>query len=308
MDHTLFRRFLGSAIVVVMLSLVIAGLQFYGVINMALGRFCFESVWIIGVGGIIFSEWVWKKKFGLKLVIGVAASAVLGIGIYCLDAWAKTHGSLASPSAPPVAQNTAQANPSQTPAAAPADSKWPKHTSKHSTLVTSTPAQNPIPSAPPLVRSNSGGSNNSQIRTVSQGPGSAFSVGQTGGVTAGTYIGPVEPKVGYRKKESNGSIQLEIWVDKPYPSAKFAVVCDRPCKAVDAKIDWGGSDPGTRIFPEAGYGIVGKPGEYPDIAAFVVYHPETFGTDITLKGTVKSDDNLPFNIIKVERLTITPPR
>jgi hypothetical protein len=307
MDHTLLRRFLGSSIVVVMLSLVIAGLQFYGVINMALGRLCFELVWVIGVVGIIFSEWVWKKKLWLKVVVGSVASAALGIGIYCLDAWAKTHGAPTSPSTPQIAQNAAQANPPQTSSAGPADSTQPKPTSKHSVADTSAPTQNPTPSAPPLVQSNSGGSNNSQIRTVSQGPGSAFSIGQTGGVTAGTYVAPVEPTVGYRKTESNGSIQLDIWVDRPYPAAKFAVKCDRPCTGVDASIDWGGSGPGTRIYPEAGAGIIGKPGEYPDIVALVVYHPETFSPDNTLKCTVKADDNLPFNIIYVKRLSVVLP-
>jgi hypothetical protein len=307
MDHTLFRRFLGSAIVVVMLSLVIAGLQFYGVINMALGRFCFELVWIIGVGGIIFSEWVWKKKLWLKLVVGSVASAVLGIGIYCLDAWAKTHGSPVSPSVPLITQNTAQANLPQRSAATPTYLKPPRSTLHHSAPVTSAPIQSPTPSAPPLVQSNSGG-NNSQIGTVSQGPGSAFSVGQTGGVTAGTYVAPIEPKVGYHESKNGAVDDLEIWVDRAYPDAKFAVFCDRPCKAIDASIDWGGRAPGARLSPEVSYGTIGKGGEHPDIVALVVNQPGTFGTDITLKCTIRADDNLPFNVLKVRALSIKPPR
>ncbi|MGA2635803.1 MAG: hypothetical protein ABSF16_16330 [Terracidiphilus sp.] len=110
MDHTLLKRLLGSGIVVAMLALIIAGLQFYGVINMALGRSCFLAVLSIGVAGIVFSEWVWKQNIWLKIAVGFVASLVLGIGIFWLDTWAKTHGS---------EQSTAAAMPASPPASSP---------------------------------------------------------------------------------------------------------------------------------------------------------------------------------------------
>jgi hypothetical protein len=105
---------------------------------------------------------------------------------------------------------------------------------------------------------------------------------------------------------SDGSIKLQIWVDAPYPDAKFAVICDRPCKAVDSSIDWAGRVPAVQIGPEIEMGMVGKAGERPDTVALIVDHPAVLGTDISVKCTIRSVDGLPFDVTDVKTLTIKP--
>jgi hypothetical protein len=58
--------------------------------------------------------------------------------------------------------------------------------------------------------------------------------------------------------------------------------------------------------PAVEVGIVGEPGEYPNIAAVVVDFPAVFDTGMSLKCTVKSADGLPLKITAVKTLTIEP--
>ena len=142
---------------------------------------------------------------------------------------------------------------------------------------------------------------------INQGPCSNFQLGGSNNQQESNckFDNP-PPNIKYKKTESDGSVELQIWVDKPYPDAKFAVLCDRPCKAVDGKIDWGGRHPGIRFSPEVEVGIIGTPGEHPDIAVFLVDQPPVFGTDISLTCTVKSADGLPFAVTGVRLLNIEP--
>jgi len=92
MNHTLVKRIVGSAFVVLVITFVVAGLQFYGVISMALGRICFFFAWWIGVAGIVFSEWLWQRRRRDKIAVGLSAALILGLCLFRLDGWAKAHG------------------------------------------------------------------------------------------------------------------------------------------------------------------------------------------------------------------------
>jgi hypothetical protein len=92
MDRAILNRLLGSAIVALVLTLSVAGLQFYGVINMTLGRICFIGVFSVGCGGIVFSEWLWKQEVRTKVFAGMLGILLWAFVIWRMDEWARTHG------------------------------------------------------------------------------------------------------------------------------------------------------------------------------------------------------------------------
>jgi hypothetical protein len=151
------------------------------------------------------------------------------------------------------------------------------------------------------------GNNNGQVGgSISTGPCSNV---QTGGSnnqqTTNCTLDDLPPKIRWTKTEGNGLAGIQIWVDKAYPDAKFAVICDRPCAPVSGVIDWGGRHPNVIISPEV---ETGTPDGYPNVAAFVVDHPAVFSTDISLKYSVRSSDGLPFTVKDVMLLNIGPKR
>jgi hypothetical protein len=102
-------------------------------------------------------------------------------------------------------------------------------------------------------------------------------------------------------------VSFKIWVDRDFPNAKFVVICDRPCVALEAHIDWNGHEPKAGMKPDADTATLPDVPDSEKLAAFLVYHPEVFGPDVTLVGAVKSSDGTPLRIIGVKPLTITPP-
>jgi hypothetical protein len=73
------------------------------------------------------------------------------------------------------------------------------------------------------------------------GSGNGVSVGQQGGITAGTIIlGPPPPKLTWEPVDGQGDpntkpehprAYVRIYLDRSLPDAKFGIFCDRPCKA-----------------------------------------------------------------------------
>jgi hypothetical protein len=90
--HTLLKRIAGSAILILLLTCLIASLTFYGVIDVGLGRLFLILVFILGVGGVIFSEWLWKQDLAIKIVVGVVVCIVWAFALIKLDGWARSHG------------------------------------------------------------------------------------------------------------------------------------------------------------------------------------------------------------------------
>jgi hypothetical protein len=112
MNHSLLKRIVGSAFVVLVVTFLIAGLQFYGVISIALGRICFLIAWFIGVAGIVFSEWLWQRRIRDKIVVGISAAFIFGLCLFFLDKWAKANGPTTN--AAPEATSATSATPSPT--------------------------------------------------------------------------------------------------------------------------------------------------------------------------------------------------
>ncbi|MGO9167796.1 MAG: hypothetical protein ACLP56_13085, partial [Candidatus Sulfotelmatobacter sp.] len=55
---------------------------------------------------------------------------------------------------------------------------------------------------------------------------------------------------------SPGAVYFKIWVDRDFPNAKFAVICDHPCKAVEGHIDWEGHPPKSMLGPDVDFGTL----------------------------------------------------
>jgi hypothetical protein len=81
-------------------------------------------------------------------------------------------------------------------------------------------------------------------------------------------------------------------------SPKFAVVCDRSCKATI----------GRAIFTNGGF----SGGDYwravpdhPEIAAFVVGQPNPMPSNARYSACVESSDDKPIKVVSVHQLTVT---
>ena len=94
-------------------------------------------------------------------------------------------------------------------------------------------------------------------------------------------------------------------MDKAYPGAMFAVVCDRPCEPIAGEIDWGQNRPSMVIGPEVRYGHPNNPDPVLFVAAFRVDFPAVLAPDYGVFATVKSADGSPLVIREVDTLTLT---
>jgi hypothetical protein len=146
---------------------------------------------------------------------------------------------------------------------------------------------------------------------VTQGPCSNLQVGGKGNRQATNCTFDTQPRTISFKTigpSVSSSVSVKVWVDRDFPNAKFVVICDHPCKAIEGHIDWEGHPPSTMMGPEVETGTVPNIPDTEKLAVFVVDHPEVFGPDISLLGVVKSSDDAPIRLIGVKSLTITTPR
>jgi hypothetical protein len=167
----------------------------------------------------------------------------------------------------------------------------------------------PVPPQPPVEQHGTG--NGAVGGSITQGPCSNLQVGGVGNQQTTNCTIDTPPRTISLKVLSNSpasSISFKIWVDRDFPNAKFVVICDRPCKAIDGNIDWEGRPPNGAMLPQVQIGTVPGIPETGKVAAFVVDHPEVMGSDVSLMGVVKSSDGEPIRIVGVKPLTITPPR
>ncbi|HEV2350205.1 MAG TPA: hypothetical protein VG028_10220 [Terriglobia bacterium] len=92
----------------------------------------------------------------------------------------------------------------------------------------------------------------------------------------------------------------EIWVrisiDRTFTDAKFAVICDRPCKAIQ----------GQTLSPYGGYiqSSSGSIPNYPNLAAYVVNGPNPMPSDDQYLALVESEDADPVRIVDVKTLRL----
>jgi hypothetical protein len=210
----------------------------------------------------------------------------------------------------PTVQNATPSNPTNS-ATPPHDDAPPNSES---------PSVKPIPKAKPLRAKDHTESNpipssrtgdegtvgkNSQSAppvVLKDSPGSAISFGQQGGITAGTVnIGSPEPQLTWSAIEKSPPENAKhprayarITVDRSFPDAKFAVICDRPCSGVEADRLPGSNSVSMGNFP----GV-------PNVAPFIIIGPNPFPADIGDVLGVEPEDDQPVRILDVRKLALT---
>jgi hypothetical protein len=95
-------------------------------------------------------------------------------------------------------------------------------------------------------------------------------------------------------------VSVKISIDKMFADAKFAVVCDRPCKAVRGEI---------LLPPEGGVALPswGTIPEHPEIAAFAANQTNPMPSNCGYRAYVESADTSPVKIVAVKPLTVGKP-
>lgn len=88
-----------------------------------------------------------------------------------------------------------------------------------------------------------------------------------------------------------------VHIDRTFLDAKFAVVCDRGCKAVS------GSAMGKGGYYQSDWGSIPN---HPEVAAFVVNSPNPMPANDIYRACVESPDTQPVNVVAVKTLTIDP--
>jgi hypothetical protein len=165
------KVFLGSAIVSLFVCVVLGGLSASGVVSMLATHVLFAIATVVAVIGVVTAGKIFRQRRPLIILSGVVTFLLVGSGLFVLDRLlAHERNELDSLSSPPLAR---------VPAAP-----------------TLFPSSN---SAPTTVNQQQGGRNNVQTGPITQGPGSALSFGQQGGITAGTIN--VNPEWGLTKEQ-----------------------------------------------------------------------------------------------------------
>ena len=118
-------------------------------------------------------------------------------------------------------------------------------------------------------------------------------------------FGPIPPTVSFELfdrpplPEAAPQQWIRISINKTFLDPKFAIICDRPCKALSAGIILG-----------LGGGIAqvnwGKIPDRDDIAAISVNQPNPMPSDAKVEAVVASEDDRPVKILSVRSLTIDP--
>jgi hypothetical protein len=166
------------------------------------------------------------------------------------------------------------------------------------------PKQDTKTAAAPSVSTSA--ENSPAVGSVTQGPGSAFSVNQQGGATIGTVnVGFSLPKVSWvltsayapLKEAKHPQVWVELSIDRIFVDAKFAVVCSRPCTAVY----------GSPKSPhgEVSQGDWGSIPNRPNVVVFVTNVPNPMPADTKYSGCIESNDDVPVEIVDVQPLTIS---
>ena len=127
MDRTTARKIIGSPFFSVPLMFVLTALKFYGVGGEVIGKLCLVGAWLVGVAGVVFSEWLWNRSIRDKIFISIMSSVAFGAMLFALNNWALAH----RPDSPKVAEVTvtpapALRSPSPTPPAIPLSAAKPR--------------------------------------------------------------------------------------------------------------------------------------------------------------------------------------
>jgi hypothetical protein len=84
----LAKLIISSAAFSLVVTLVIAALAVYGIINIGAARFLLFVAWLIGTAGVVTSETVCSKPWKRTVLVGSFFAAIFGGGLAWLDHWA----------------------------------------------------------------------------------------------------------------------------------------------------------------------------------------------------------------------------
>jgi len=140
-------------------------------------------------------------------------------------------------------------------------------------------------------------------QTINAPQGIAIGGGIVYGPTVNNF-GPRNPNVTWSilkdklptKEAVNPQVWVRIKIDRDFPLPRFAVVCDRPCKAVGQEFH---APTSSHTFGGSWGSIPG----HPEIAAYQAL-PNQMPVDATLDACVESMDEQPPIILAVKTLTI----
>ena len=148
---------------------------------------------------------------------------------------------------------------------------------------------------------NAGGNGNqlASPTVVVPGTGNAVTFGQQGGLAVGTLnVGPPPAHVSWEAVEGDDLTKLpkgehprsfaKIYIDQSLPDARFAVVCDRACKAA-----WNSAVEG----PNFAKTFSAK--DLPNYAGFMIVQPNPFPSFTSYTLGVESQDDSTAKIVKV---------
>jgi hypothetical protein len=232
----------------------------------------------------------WKAR------IPVFAIVFILIGAFGWKFWPK-NSTLQSVSVP-------QTYPKSPPSTANAESPRLKPTSKP---VRETPALQTKDANPSQVVTQTGAANTNTGSITAQ-PGSVVSVGQSGGITAGTInIAPPTPKImGFGIVQPSDPeykvfpaiadkrlvTQVKFYGDVAWNDPKFAIYCDRPCTPIYVEP----LHPDQIIIPGfTGYRVK----SIPNGAVFAIRHTPFLSNEY-FQVAVQSEDNNPVQVLKIE--------
>jgi hypothetical protein len=144
--------------------------------------------------------------------------------------------------------------------------------------------------------------NGTTVGNISQGPGSAFSIGQQGGITVGTLIEGAPPApdaiVTWNVKSVDDSppgsyrVFLSIKIKNDMPNAGFIAICDRACE--------------PEGVPQAGVvgGTAGVVNDRPNVAFAKIDMPNPLRDGTQLQWEIKSKDGEPISILEIQKANI----
>jgi hypothetical protein len=129
----------------------------------------------------------------------------------------------------------------------------------------------------------------------------AASVGQSGGVTAGSInLGPPEPKIEWSQESGalspNGkpTVVVKLSVDRTLDAPAFLATCSHPCKLLTGGIPIGLSQGQGLIIPNN-----------PLKAGMVLRNPPVLGAGMVFSMTLESQDGQPLTISDVSKVPMS---
>jgi len=163
----------------------------------------------------------------------------------------------------------------------------------------SPPAVTSSPSAKPQKQTRKETSPTTQLPQQSCPNGICIGGNNAGNPTVNNF-GPTTPKIAWSAdKDHSQKVQeacVKVSIDRSFLDAKFAMVCERECKAIRGDI----------VSSHAGFfqtDLIALKA-FPKVAGFVIRGPNPMPSDDTFWGCVESQDGNALNVVDVQPLIV----